>query len=47
MAEIEHFVDPERKNHHKFHLVKELCIPLYTAKNQMTQERSIIKDMSL
>lgn len=47
MAEIEHFVDPDRKDHHKFHLVKELCIPLYTAKNQMTAERTIIKDMPL
>ncbi len=24
MAEIEHFVDPENKQHHKFHLVKDL-----------------------
>ena len=29
MAEIEHFVDPNDKNHIKFNLVKDLKLPLY------------------
>ena len=31
MAEIEHFVDPTDKSHHKFHLVANDCLPLLTA----------------
>lgn len=31
MAEIEHFVDPDHKEHHKFRQVKDLKLPLYSA----------------
>lgn len=34
MAEIEHFVDPTDKSHHKFYLVKDMKLPLLTAPNQ-------------
>lgn len=34
MAEIEHFVDPADKSHHKFYLVKDMKLPLLTAPNQ-------------
>jgi glycyl-tRNA synthetase len=33
MAEIEHFVDPLDKSHHKFYTVKDLKLPLLTAAN--------------
>ncbi len=33
MAEIEHFVDPENKEHHKFYRVKDLQIPLFSKQN--------------
>ena len=33
MAEIEHFVDPLNKNHHKFFMVEDLQLPLFTADN--------------
>ena len=33
MAEIEHFVDPADKSHHKFYLVNEMKLPLLTAPN--------------
>jgi glycyl-tRNA synthetase len=35
MAEIEHFVDPENKNHHRFDEVKDIEIVFYPASNQM------------
>jgi glycyl-tRNA synthetase len=35
MAEIEHFCDPEDKNHPKFESVKETEMLLYSAANQM------------
>jgi glycyl-tRNA synthetase len=47
MAEIEHFVDPTNKSHHKFHLVKDLRLPLFSAANQETNEKHIIRDMTL
>ncbi len=47
MAEIEHFVDPDNKQHHKFHLVKDLQLPLFSAKNQETTEKAMIRDMNL
>lgn len=47
MAEIEHFVDPDNKKHHKFDKVKDLKLPLFSAKNQETVERKIIKDMTI
>jgi len=33
MAEIEHFVDPLDKSHHKFSLVENDVLPLWTAAN--------------
>ncbi|KAJ1549654.1 Glycine--tRNA ligase 1, mitochondrial [Cladochytrium tenue] len=36
MAEIEHFVDPLRKDHPRFDSVKDLVIPLYPAANQLS-----------
>jgi len=47
MAEIEHFVDPDNKEHPKFGRVKDMKIPLFSAKNQESVERHIIKDMTL
>ena len=35
MAEIEYFVDPLHKEHKKFHLVKDLKLPLWSAENQL------------
>ncbi|OUM59943.1 hypothetical protein PIROE2DRAFT_54824 [Piromyces sp. E2] len=35
MAEIEHFVDPENKNHHRFDEVKDIECVFYPANNQM------------
>ena len=34
MAEIEHFVDPLDKSHHKFFMVEDMMLPLFTADNQ-------------
>ncbi len=34
MAEIEHFVDPNNKNHKKFCNIKDLKLPLWTAESQ-------------
>lgn len=47
MAEIEHFVDPDNKLHPRFDRVKDMKIPLFSAKNQETVERTIIRDMTL
>jgi glycyl-tRNA synthetase len=47
MAEIEHFVDPTNKRHHKFQNVKDLRLPLFSAANQETAEKLMIRDMSL
>jgi glycyl-tRNA synthetase len=33
MAEIEHFVDPDNKDHHKFHSVKDIKLPLFNKQN--------------
>ncbi|OII72590.1 glycyl-tRNA synthetase [Cryptosporidium ubiquitum] len=35
MAEIEHFVHPDRKNHHKFNDVASKCLPLYSRRTQL------------
>jgi glycyl-tRNA synthetase len=35
MAEIEHYVHPEQKNHARFHEVQDLKLPLYSAEAQM------------
>ena len=47
MAEIEHFVDPTNKKHHKFYKVKDIQLPLFSAENQMTNERAMIRDLPL
>jgi glycyl-tRNA synthetase len=47
MAEIEHFVDPENKKHPKFDRVREIKLPLFSAKNQESVERKVIVDMTL
>lgn len=47
MAEIEHFVDPDNKEHPRFHKVKDVRLPLFSAKNQETAERTIIRDLTL
>jgi glycyl-tRNA synthetase len=31
MAEIEHFIDPQHKDHPKFDIVKDMTLPLYSA----------------
>ena len=36
MAEIEYFVDPQHKEHKKFHTLKDLKLPLWSAKNQLS-----------
>ena len=38
MAEIEHFVDPEKKNHPRFIEVKDIEMPLYSNKAQLNNE---------
>ena len=38
MAEIEYFVDPLHKEHKKFHLVKDLKLPLWSAENQLNSK---------
>jgi len=35
MAEIEHFLDPQNKNHPKFKSVAHIKLPLYSADNQV------------
>lgn len=47
MAEIEHFVDPDNKDHPRFYRVKDLKLPLFSAANQLTNERAIIRDLTL
>ena len=46
MAEIEHFVDSENKDHPKFANIKDLKLPLFSAANQLTTERLVINDMT-
>lgn len=38
MAEIEHYVDPDNKEHSRFNDIKDTVLPLYSAKNQMSGE---------
>ena len=47
MAEIEHFVDPTNKQHHKFQRVKDMMLPLYSSDNQVKNNRFIIRDLTL
>ena len=46
MAEIEHFVDPTDKSHHKFHTIQEMTLPLLTAPNQEA-DGTIIRDLTM
>lgn len=46
MAEIEHFVHPERKEHPKFDQVKELKLPLFSRDKQLTDGK-VIRDLTL
>ena len=46
MAEIEYFVDPQKKEHKKFCLLKDLKLPLWSAKNQLSG-KSIECDLTL
>lgn len=45
MAEIEHFVHPERKEHPKFNTVKDVVLTLFPQGNQMTDGKT--KQMSI
>ena len=38
MAEIEHFCEPDQKDHEKFPSVKDVQVTLYSACNQMSGE---------
>ena len=46
MAEIEHFVDPNNKDHAKFYLVADIKLPLLSAKSQET-DRKVEKEILL
>eukprot|EP01069_Polyplicarium_translucidae_P000120 Polyplicarium_translucidae@DN1067_c0_g1_i1.p1 len=46
MAEIEHFVHPLSKRHRKFESVKEMQLPLFSKRSQLTDGK-VIRDMSL
>ncbi|KAH7647807.1 glycyl-tRNA synthetase [Cryptosporidium bovis] len=35
MAEIEHFIHPDKKNHPKFSLIKDMKLPLYSREHQL------------
>lgn len=41
MAEIEHFCDPDQKEHPKFNQVKDVCIPLFSQDKQLAIEPPI------
>ncbi|KAJ3112047.1 Glycine--tRNA ligase 1, mitochondrial [Phlyctochytrium bullatum] len=45
MAEIEHYVDPTKKQHAKFSEVKDIIVPLYPAKNQLSGAGPIEKSI--
>jgi glycyl-tRNA synthetase len=46
MAEIEHYVDPENKSHKKYHTVKHLKLPLWSAENQ-EKNSGVIYDLTI
>ena len=46
MAEIEYFVDPLKKEHKKFHTLKDLKLPLWSSKNQLNG-KSIENEITL
>jgi len=41
MAEIEHFVNPDQKDHPKFRRVKDLCLPLFPEVNQLGDGKTV------
>jgi len=41
MAEIEHFVNPEQKDHPKFKRVKDICLPLFPQANQLGDGKTL------
>ncbi|KAJ3103090.1 Glycine--tRNA ligase 1, mitochondrial [Phlyctochytrium planicorne] len=45
MAEIEHYVDPQKKDHPRFEEIKDMVIPLYPAKNQLDGKGLIEKSI--
>lgn len=47
MAEIEHFVDPENKNHPKFASVSHMKIPLFSAPDQEANKKGATSDLSV
>lgn len=46
MAEIEYYVDPDNKNHKKFDSVKDIKLPLWPAKRQLSHE-SVLTDLTI
>lgn len=46
MAEIEHFVDPLDKSHHKFDLIKDELLPLWT-KGAQESMGEVINNLTL
>lgn len=46
MAEIEHFIDPQDKSHHKFFLVEDMKLPLWSDTAQ-EENSPAITDMTL
>eukprot|EP00345_Euplotes_harpa_P010324 CAMPEP_0168347122 /NCGR_PEP_ID=MMETSP0213-20121227/18784_1 /TAXON_ID=151035 /ORGANISM="Euplotes harpa, Strain FSP1.4" /LENGTH=572 /DNA_ID=CAMNT_0008356115 /DNA_START=124 /DNA_END=1842 /DNA_ORIENTATION=+ len=46
MAEIEHFVDPQDKNHRKFKRISDTCLPLFSQDKQLALEDPIT-DMTI
>jgi len=47
MAEIEHFVDPQNKNHPKFQTVSHMRIPLFSAPDQEAGKRTGNLDLTI
>lgn len=45
MAEIEHFCDPDNKDHPKFSSVADLNLTLYSACNQMEGKSAEVKNL--
>nr|CEL67199.1 TPA: TRNA synthetase Gly, related [Neospora caninum Liverpool] len=46
MGEIEHFVHPDHKDHPKFHMVKDLKLPLFSRENQLTDGK-VLRDVTV
>ncbi|PFH33530.1 glycyl-tRNA synthetase [Besnoitia besnoiti] len=46
MGEIEHFVHPDHKDHPKFHLVKDLKLPLFSREKQLSDGK-VLRDMTV